>query len=54
MDPYMAFGLSLAAISTTLTNLGYLREQVAAAALPALSLRRPPQSLRLLSRTAAG
>jgi hypothetical protein len=48
MDPYMAFGLSLAAISTTLTNLGYLREQVAAAALPALSLRRPLQSLRLL------
>jgi hypothetical protein len=41
-------GLILAAISTTLTNLAYSREHDAAAALPALSLRRPLQSLRLL------
>jgi len=41
-------GLILAAISTTLTNVAYSREHDAAAALPALSLRRPVQSLRLL------
>jgi hypothetical protein len=41
-------GLVLAAISTTLTNVAYSREHDAAAALPALSLRRPLQSLRLL------
>lgn len=44
----VALGLVLAAISTTLTNLAYSREHAAAAALPALSLRRPLQSLRLL------
>jgi len=44
----VAVGLVLAAISTTLTNVAYLREHDAAAALPALSLRRPLQSLRLL------
>jgi hypothetical protein len=44
----VALGLVLAAISTTLTNLAYSREHDAAAALPALSLRRPLQSLRLL------
>jgi hypothetical protein len=33
--------LVLALVSTTLTNLAYLREHDAAAALPALSLRRP-------------
>jgi drug/metabolite transporter (DMT)-like permease len=33
--------LVLALVSTTLTNLAYLREHEAAAALPALSLRRP-------------
>jgi hypothetical protein len=38
----------LAAASTTLTNIAYLREHDAAAELPALSLRRPVQSLRLL------
>lgn len=38
----------LAAASTTLTNVAYLREHDAAAELPALSLRRPVQSLRLL------
>jgi hypothetical protein len=41
-------GLVLAAASTTLTNLAYSREHDAAAALPALSLRRPLQSLLLL------
>lgn len=41
-------GLILAAISTTLTNVAYSREHDAVAALPALSLRRPLQSLRLL------
>ena len=38
----------LAAASTTLTNVAYLREHDAAAELPALSLRRPLQSVRLL------
>jgi hypothetical protein len=38
----------LAAASTTLTNIAYLREHDAAAALPALSLRRLMQSIRLL------
>lgn len=42
----IAFALAL--LSTTLTSLAYLREHDAAAALPALSLRRPLQSLRLL------
>jgi hypothetical protein len=40
--------LGLAAASTTLTNLAYLREHDAAAALPCLSMRRPLHSLRLL------
>jgi hypothetical protein len=44
----VALGLLLAAISTTLTNLAYSREHDAAAALPALSLRRPLHSLQLL------
>jgi hypothetical protein len=38
----------LAAASTTLTNIAYLREHDAAAALPALSLRRLVQTIRLL------
>lgn len=38
----------LAVVSTTLTNLAYLREHDAAAALPVLSTRRPVQSLMLL------
>ena len=42
------FGLVLAAVSTTLTNLAYSQEHDAAAALPVLSLRRPLHSLRLL------
>lgn len=44
----VVIGLVLAAISTTLTNVAYLREHDAAAALPCLSLRRPLHSLRLL------
>jgi hypothetical protein len=43
-----AIAIVLAAISTTLTNVAYLREHDAAAALPALSMRRPWHSLRLL------
>jgi hypothetical protein len=41
-------GLILALASTALTNLAYLREHDAAAALPALSMRRPVRSVRLL------
>jgi hypothetical protein len=40
--------LMLAAVSTTLTNLAYLREHDAAAELPVLCMRRPLQSARLL------
>jgi hypothetical protein len=40
--------LCLAAGSTTLTNLAYLREHDAAAALPCLSMRRPLHSVHLL------
>jgi drug/metabolite transporter (DMT)-like permease len=43
-----AIALALATASTTLTNVAYLREHDAAAALPCLSMRRPLQSLRLL------
>jgi hypothetical protein len=45
-----AIALALAAISTTLTNLAYLREHDAAAKLPCLSMRRPLHSLGLLLR----
>jgi hypothetical protein len=38
----------LAAASTTLTNVAYLREHDAAAALPVLSMRRPIHSVKLL------
>jgi len=38
----------LALVSTTLTNVAYLREHDAAAALPALSLRRPLHSVHVL------
>ena len=38
----------LALLSTTITNLAYLREHEAAAALPVLSMRRPVRSLQLL------
>jgi drug/metabolite transporter (DMT)-like permease len=43
-----AIALPLALVSTTLTNIAYLREHDAAAALPVLSLRRPLHSARLL------
>ena len=43
-----ALALVLALLSTTLTNLAYLREHDAAAALPVLSMRRPLHSLQLL------
>src|SRR5581483_2730660 len=43
-----AVALVLALVSTTLTNLAYLREHNAAAELPVLCMRRPLQSARLL------
>jgi hypothetical protein len=43
-----AIALPLALASTTLTNVAYLREHDAAAALPALSLRRPLHSAQAL------
>jgi hypothetical protein len=43
-----AVALALALLSTTITNLAYLREHDAAAALPVLSMRRPLHSLQLL------
>jgi hypothetical protein len=43
-----AIAIALAIASTTLANVAYLREHDAAAALPALSLRRPLHSLQLL------
>jgi MFS family permease len=48
VDLDVAIGLVLAAVSTTLTNVAYLREHDAAAALPCLSSRRPLHSFRLL------
>jgi hypothetical protein len=48
MDVSTAIAIPLAAGSTTLANLAYLREHDAAAALPALSMRRPLHSLHLL------
>lgn len=48
MSTRTAVALALAAASTTLTNLAYLREHDAAAALPCLSMRRPLHSVRLL------
>jgi hypothetical protein len=41
-------GLVLAFVSAVVINLAYLREHEAAAALPALSVRRPIHSVRLL------
>jgi hypothetical protein len=43
-----AIALLLALASTALTNVAYLREHEAAAALPALSLRRPLHSAEVL------
>jgi hypothetical protein len=48
MSLQTVIALILALASTTLTNIAYLREHDAAAALPVLSMRRPFQSLRLL------
>jgi hypothetical protein len=48
MDATTVLALVLALVSTTLINLAYLREHEAAAAMPALSLRRPVQSVVLL------
>lgn len=48
MSAGTATALLLALASTTLTNIAYLREHDAAAALPVLSLRRPLQSARIL------
>ena len=48
MNPGTTIALALALASTTLVNLAYLREHDAAAALPAMSLRRPLHSLQLL------
>src|SRR5690349_12316450 len=45
-----AVALGLALVSTILTNLAYLREHDAAAALPVLCMRRPLHSARLLLR----
>src|SRR6516162_5657965 len=47
-DAQTAIALVLALASTLLVNLAYLREHQAVGALPALSLRRPAHSLRLL------
>lgn len=44
----IAIALVFALISTTLVNLAYLREQQAAAAMPALSLHHPSRSVRML------
>jgi hypothetical protein len=48
MSAQTAIALLLALGSTTLTNIAYLREHDAAAALPALSLRRPLHSAHAL------
>jgi len=48
MSLQTVIALILALASTTLTNIAYLREHDAAAALPVLSMRRPVQSVRLL------
>jgi hypothetical protein len=48
MSVSTAIALVLALVSTTLTNLAYLREHDAAAELPVLSMRRPLHSARIL------
>jgi hypothetical protein len=48
MSSSTAAGLLLALVSTTLTNVAYLREHEAAVQLPVLRLRRPLQSARIL------
>src|ERR1700757_4046147 len=44
----VGLGLILALASALLTNVAYLREHDAAAALPVLSMRRPVHSAQLL------
>jgi hypothetical protein len=48
VDTGTAVALPIALAATTLTNIAYLREHDAAASLPALSIRRPLHSARLL------
>ena len=48
MNAQTAVALVLALVSTALTNIAYLREHDAAAALPTLSLRRPLHSVHVL------
>ena len=48
MSTQTGIALVLAFVSTTLTNLAYLREHDAAAVLPALSLRRPLHAAAVL------
>jgi hypothetical protein len=48
MSAQTAIAVLVALASTTLTNVAYLREHDAAAALPALSLRRPLHSVETL------
>ena len=48
MSGVLLAGLLLAFASAIVINLAYLREHEAAAALPALSMRRPLESIRLL------
>ena len=48
MNVQTAVAIVLAAASTTLTNVAYLREHDAAAKLPVLSMRRPLHSVKLL------
>src|ERR1044071_3684773 len=48
MPAQTAIALLLALASTTLINIAYLRQHDAAAALPALSLRRPLHSAHAL------
>jgi hypothetical protein len=50
MSATTAIALVLALLSTTLTNLAYVREHDAAASLPPLSMRRPVYSVLLLLR----
>src|SRR3954468_17855205 len=50
MSAQTAIALLLALAATTLTNVAYLREHDAAAALPTLSLRRPLHSVQVLLR----
>ena len=48
MNLQTGIALLLALASTVLTNIAYLRQHDAAAALPALSLRRPLHSVQAL------